>query len=129
KFFPLLFCVCFLFRLDLIYVVVGGWLHDFLKGRSFYQILLKRIKAIYPQSDDLTSMLRTSYSLSIVFTLHNFRIHSFTPGTITKDQKFKIVFMARINRMKGVDSIFKLADKVVNLGFQNNFTIDFFGPI
>jgi glycosyltransferase involved in cell wall biosynthesis len=128
--FPLIYIICKLKRIDIFYIVVGGWLADYLKKKWLHIILLSNIRAIFPQSDQLSLLLREQYQFKNVITFPNFRIHSFKPFISDHKDVFKIVYMARINRMKGIDYVFRLADYFINIPFcEKPVIIDFYGPI
>jgi glycosyltransferase involved in cell wall biosynthesis len=126
--FPLIYLICKLKNSQILYFVVGGWLEDFLKNKKMHVAFLSRIKAILTESNDLTNTLRFKYHFDNVKTFHNFRIHSFVPKFIKKNSPFKVVYMGRINRMKGIDYVFYLADYFSKHEI-NLIHIDFFGPI
>src|SRR5690606_34114900 len=128
-FFPIIFLICFFRRIPCIYIAVGGWLGKFLETRAVHQFLLRNIKSIYLQSEELTLSLAQSFGFTNVFTLHNFRIHNFVPVKKHQDTEFKVVFMARINRMRGVESIFKLAEKIASSNLPRPVVIDLYGPV
>lgn len=110
------------------YVVVGGWLADFIENRKRIQKLLKTIAGIHCQTQELSNNLKARYGLVNTDVFPNFRITSFkstphhTPGVL------KLVFMARINKKKGLDTIFTVGDLIKKEGI-NNIYIDFYGPI
>ena len=131
--FPFIYIICKFRNIDILHVAVGGWLADYLKNKKLHMFLLRRIKGIFVESAQLESALISQFKLKNVFFFPNFRIHSFEPSFDTKhlfNNEFKIVFMARISRMKGIDAIFRLADRIeTEYGKEHNFTIDFYGPI
>lgn len=131
-FFPFIFLISKLRGISVAYVVVGGWLYDFLKDKRLLRYCLKRIELILPQSEDLTQKLETAYNFKNVQTLHNFRITDFSivSSTGQKSNTVRLVFMARVSKMKGVETIFKLA-KILNEKLNNSLSveIDFYGAI
>ena len=70
---------------------------------------------------------RYGYNNVEVFT--NFRFTSFVPNKHHDTGVLKLVFLARINKMKGLDTIFSLADRIKSEYGENKVTIDFYGPI
>lgn len=127
--YPLLHFFCGLFKKEIHYIVVGGWLDDFLKANPKYISKLESIAGIYPQTEILCDRLIDSYNLNNVFQLNNFRVNDF--NSFSSDKKsnslIKLVFMARVSSEKGVDTLFKLAKEIeVN---RLNCIIDIYGPI
>ena len=68
------------------------------------------------------------YNFKNTVLLNNFRLVQYENINITCKPITKIVFMARVHEMKGVDTIFKLSDMLLKLGY-NNIMIDIYGPI
>lgn len=126
-FFPIVFILSKIKNISIIYVVVGGWLADFLKKLPLHVFLLGKIKKILVQTNLLKVRLEEEYNFSNVEVLHNFRYNDFTPEIILENKTLRLVFMARINRLKGLETIFTFSEyvKVNNL----DITIDFYGPI
>lgn len=128
--FPIIYFLCWMKKSEILYFVVGGWAGEFLKNKKLHIKLLSQIKAILTESDYLTDSLIYQYHFSNVLTFPNFRIHSFIPRPIVSKQIFKVVFMARISKMKGIDYAFKLAEHFNSPEFKKKrLIIDFYGPI
>lgn len=126
--FPLIYFIGKLKRFQILYFVVGGWLEEYLENKKLHISLLSKIKAILTESNDLTQSLITKYNFNNVRTFPNFRIHSFIPDFLESNGSLNVVFMGRINIMKGIDYVFYLAD-YLKREIDKNITIDFFGPI
>jgi glycosyltransferase involved in cell wall biosynthesis len=128
--FPIIYFLCWIKRAEILYFVVGGWLAEFLKHKRFHVKLLSNIRSILTESNELSNSLTKQYQFKNVITFPNFRIHSFNPTFIQNKDQFKIVFMARIMREKGIDYVFQLAN-YYSTKIPNNASviIDFYGPI
>jgi glycosyltransferase involved in cell wall biosynthesis len=129
--FPFIYLISKLKRIDILYVVVGGWLAEYLQKKKFHINLLSNIKGIFPQTNQLSNILREQYHFNNIVYFPNFRIHSFVPSFAQReDDVFKIVFMARIIKLKGVDTIFRLANHLKDFNKNcHKIIIDFYGPI
>ena len=128
--FPIIYIICKIKRIDILYIVVGGWLADYLESKKLHVYLLSRIRGIFCQSNLLRDILIQRYQFDNVSVFPNFRIHSFVPSMRQTADDFKIVFMARINRMKGIDAVFRLAERIESQHDKNRpIYIDFYGPI
>lgn len=126
--FPIICRIARIKKVPVHYIVVGGWLAEFLEERKRLQRLLSSIAGIHCQTQELSDTLTEKYGLRNADVFPNFRITDFkstphhTPGTL------KLVFMARINKLKGLDNIFVIGDLIKNAD-MHNVTIDFYGPI
>ncbi len=128
--FPIIYAFCWLKRSEIFYFVVGGWLVQYLKSKKLHVALLSNIRAILTESTDLSNSLTTEFRLKNVVTFPNFRIHSFIPTFVQNIDQFRIVYMARISRMKGIDYVFSLAAYFENCSdHKKRVIIDFYGPV
>lgn len=127
--FPLLFFLSYICRFSIVYIVIGGWLVDNLKNKWLHRLLLSHICGILPENLLTIEELRMKYHFCNVYHLPNFRIHSFVPSVTPPKTSFRIVFMSRIMRMKGIDVVFSLAEYVKNNYLKETIEIDFYGPI
>lgn len=126
--FPRLFWLTFLFRIKVHYFVIGGWLVEFLEDKPSHMRKLSRIAGIHCETHYMKDLLEESYGFTNVDVFPNFRINSFTPHFHHEEGKLKLVFMARVIKMKGLDLIFHLGDTIIKQGMGDRITIDFYGP-
>lgn len=125
KFFPLLFVLSKLFRFQIHYFVVGGWLMKFISEQPSIGVKLKEISGIYTETEKMQNGLQEEYKMNNVVVFPNFRF--FVPQqTIAENNNrvLKLVFYSRINRKKGLQFIFELLTKI-NIPIE----IDFYGPV
>lgn len=127
-FFPILYLLGKFKKIKIHYIVVGGWLANFIKDKPLHVKFLRNIQGIYPQTKDLCLSLKSQYNFDNVCQLNNFRIHNYTPvSSNLQTVKNKLVFMARVHPLKGVDVIFKLANRLESEQIKS--VIDIYGPI
>ena len=126
--FPIIYWLSRLFHTRIHYFVVGGWLAEFLKGKPRHSRKLAKIAGIHCETHSLKESLEENYGFHNVDVFPNFRITDFTPTAHHEEGKLKLVFMARILKMKGLDLVFKLGDEIQRRGLQEHITIDFYGP-
>jgi len=127
--FPFVFIFCALIKTPIHYIVVGGWLAKFLERKKMHQWMLEKVTAIYPQTNRLSEDLRKKYGFDNVCQLNNFRmLNAHSPAKISNGNVIKLVFMARIHPLKGVETVFKLAEALENSSLKD-VEIDMFGPI
>jgi len=125
-----IFPICCLFTffksLDIIMIPVGGWLSWYIEDHKLLKSLLFKTKIILPQTmKEVNNLKNKGYNVEY---FPNFRITNFIPNIKVVSNRFKIVFFARIHKMKGLDIIFKLANMIKNSN-MNNISIDFYGQI
>lgn len=127
--FPLVWGASKLFRFDIIYPVVGGWLSQFIKPLKFHRKRLGKIKAILAENQLAKKELETAWGYKNISVFPNFREDAPAPVFRKPDGTLKLVFMARINRLKGLEEIVELCRAIAAKGLGSNITIDFYGPI
>lgn len=128
--FPVIFSICKVLNIKLNYLVVGGWLQDFIKDNPLHKYLLLQVSRIYVETDTLYQGLN-SLGFSNIYKLHNFRMEPYPQlniSTTIPKPNTRLVFMARVTPQKGVDLIFRLSNELKIANIQN-VTIDIYGPI
>ena len=126
--FPILYILSVLFRFKIHYFVVGGWLREFLTNLPIHRYMLKHISGIHVETKRLKSELEEYYKFKNVDIFPNFRFFEYDPKRFDCE-KLRLVFMARVNKMKGLDWIFELADYILSQGLQDKFSLTFYGPL
>lgn len=126
--FPIVYCLSLIFCFKIHYFVIGGWLREFISELPLHRFLLSRISGIYAETLLLKNELEEFYNYKNVYLFPNFRFFEFNPSR-TVDKRLRLVFMARINVMKGLDWIFHLADCIKTANLEDKFLITFYGPI
>ncbi|MBP1629399.1 MAG: glycosyltransferase [Bacteroidetes bacterium] len=128
--FPLFFILSKCFRFKIIYIVVGGWLVEFISNKPLHRFFLKNIFQIFTENQLMNRQLSEKYKIFNSTKIPNFRYGDFIPKIkILNEHKLKIVFMARINKKKGLDIVFSIADLILKNKYHNQISIDFYGPI
>lgn len=126
-FFPVIFLLSIISRVRIHYFVVGGWLREFLTHLPLHRVMLRKIAGIHAETLRLKKELEDFYRFKNVDTFPNFRFFEFNPIR-SKSDKLRIVFMARINKLKGLDWIFELAEYIAKNKLENKLCITFYGP-
>lgn len=133
--FPIVYFLSKIFRFKIIHIGVGGWQLEYFKGNERFKPhklhlnLSKKIKVIMPEINSVTESLKTELNFKNVETFPNFRF--FNQDTISNrnivTEKLKLVFMARINKKKGYDTVFEF----MNFAKRDklNVEVSFYGPI
>lgn len=132
-FFPVLYSLSKIQKKKIVYVVVGGWLYDFLCSTpALYTIMLKSIRSVLVETKFLKDKLE-ELGFKNVNTIPNFRLTpDYKPSTVKFDSDtLKIVFMARIMKAKGIYLLFDLLDDYLKYdqSYVKKLKIDFYGPI
>lgn len=125
--FPFIFFLAKIFRTNICYIQIGGWLNDFLQYKPIHAWMFSKVDKVLAETKYMKSKLEEDYGFKNVSLFNNFRITDFKPTIHHKDGVLKCVFMARVQKEKGLDMLFALAHYVeVN---KLKITIDIFGQV
>lgn len=130
--FPIIYIISLVVRYQIIYVVVGGWLPEFLRALPIHRNLLKRIKAILLENNDAANQLKDLYGFQNAGIIPNFRagaIPAFLPHVRREGEPLRLVFMARVNMLKGLDTLAEVASRISKTYLANGIFIDLYGSI
>lgn len=131
-FYPPLVFLSRLFHYDILYVLIGGWLPVFIEKYPYLLPCLRKTKFIFPESPLVTDCLREKYALANTCTFPNFRFRTGIekPATRKNPSAFRLVFMSRIMKMKGIEVVFALADRFLTENDKGcSVEIDFYGKV
>lgn len=132
-FFPLLYLISKLRRGKIVYVTVGGWLYDFLKANHpIYTYMVKNLQAVLVETEHLKVNLK-SIGVERTEWIPNFRIKPEVKvnGVGRNDHAFKVVFMARVVKEKGIFLLLDFYKSYLEntAEFNKHITLDFYGPV
>lgn len=122
--FPVLFLICSISFKKISYFVVGGWLPNFIKKHAFHRLILKKISNVLVESKAMKNILTDTFRFNNISIFPNFRIFNHIAKPEISYGPLKIVFMSRIMKKKGIELIFRYANKT-----KKEVLIDFYGPI
>lgn len=132
--FPFTYYLSKIFRYDIIEICIGGWQVEYFKGNDRFKPhklqmeLSKKIKMFFPEMQDVNRQLKSELGFKNSEYFPNFRFFDADmPLDRNNSNEFRLVFMARVNKKKGYDTIFEFANRV--RGKYDDIKIDFFGPI
>lgn len=125
--FPIVFIISKICRSKIIFIPVGGWLCWYLKDKRTLCRMISNVEVVMPQTMDDVNALKNQFKWDNVEYFPNFRITTNRNTDVRLNEHLRLVFFARINKKKGLDVVFYIADKLQkNLP---NITIDFYGQI
>ena len=110
--FPVFYYMSIIFRFDIISICIGGWqVEYFLGGEKFkchplQMEMSKKIKAFLPEMIRVNKDLINQCGFTNTEVFPNFRNFHRSTQIITNERGLRLIFMARVNKMKGYDVIF-----------------------
>jgi glycosyltransferase involved in cell wall biosynthesis len=130
--FPFLFILSKVFNFKIIQINVGGRHNEFLNKYPLHKFFLSKIAVNLPEMKKEFEELQSFFNFKNVEWCPNFRIHNYVPIIeLNETNTFKICFMARITREKGVNTVIELGDFLNSnsCDIKSKVEIDFYGPI
>lgn len=131
--FPITYYLSKVFRYKIIHICIGGWQVEYFKGNERFAAhplqlrLSKNIQAFMPEMKRVKEDLKAKFGFTNLEVLQNFRDIDTSILNTHQTSTLKLVFLARVNRMKGYVTIFNLAEYIKEKGLD--ITITFYGAI
>lgn len=133
-FFPFAYYFSFVARYKIVLICVGGWQVDFFLGSDKWKEhkramnLSRKCYAFLPELKRVNEELRTNCGFTNCEVFPNFRNFIFSKQfKINNSKKLKLVYLGRINKNKGYNTIFRSVDFLLNKGYD--ISITFYGSI
>lgn len=131
--YPVIYYLSFILRYEIVMTCVGGWQVEFFLGGHGYTPhpkelkISKKIKAFLPEMNNVNNYIVEHLGFKNCEVFPNFR---YIPEFETKpnnERPFKVVFMARVDIMKGYDTVFSFAEYIREK--KLDVIIDFYGQL
>lgn len=126
--FPIIYILSKIRKIPIIYISIGGWLADFITDKPIHKFMLRNV-IILTQTQRLKTRLQTEHKILDTHYFPNFRFYEHIPR-IEKSENIttlRLVFMSRINKLKGYNMIFNAISYFESKNF--NISVDFYGQI
>lgn len=116
------------YKKDLRYVVIGGWLPNFLTEKKKYLDLCKELNRIYVGTKFMREKLQ-KLGLINVSILPNFRQFTFKKSVNKVINPIKLVYFSRICEEKGIELAIKAVNNINKNKKDIKVKFDIYGPI
>ena len=130
-FVPILMALNIIFKQELYYVVIGGFLPALLREHPMYLKLVKHFKALFVQTENLKKDLAV-LGINNIYILSNLkRLNTRTHDELKENhnQKIKLCVFSRINKEKGVEDAIdavRKTNKILGGGYVH---LDLYGLV
>ena len=131
--FPVVYLLSKVFRYEIISICIGGWQVEYFQGNKRFKAhprqleYSKKIKAFLPEMAKVNNDLIKFFGFENSEVFPNFRKFELSEVHENNHDELRIVFMARINKTKGYESIFQALDKLK--AATGKYTMTFYGQI
>ncbi len=124
-------CLNIIFKRGLHYVVIGGWLQDFLKDHKMTAKAIHAFDGIYVETQTMYDALQ-NMGYGNVFIMRNFKslnIASEKELPTHYSKPLRLVYFARVTEMKGLGEAVHIINEINKESDQSLFSLDIYGPI
>lgn len=130
-FVPILMMLNIIFRRELYYIVIGGFLPELLHKKPVYLKMVKHFKALFVQTENLRKDL-AALGINNIYILSNLKkLNTRTHQELREnhDQKIRLCVFSRINKEKGVEDAISAVRKTNETLGGNYVHLDLYGLI
>lgn len=128
---PMFFFLNIFFKRKIHYIVIGGWLYDYLCKYKLVKLCLHKFSGIYVETKSMKKSLE-SLGFNNVHIMNNFKrlkLMNKTELTTTYVEPYKLCMFSRVTQGKGIeDAINSIVNINTKMG-RTVFNLDIYGPI
>ena len=113
------------------YVVIGGWLPEFLQKRKRLAKQLKRFDGIYVETNTMKNALEKQ-GFTNIFVMPNCKnLQILTPDELVypKGEPYKLCTFSRVTKEKGIEDAVKAVKQVNEESGRTVYTLDIYGQV
>lgn len=128
---PLFVMYNVIFRRRILYVVIGGWLPEFIKSRHWLIWFLKKFDYIFVETHQMKNKLQEQ-GLNNVITMPNFKnieIISLEKMIYNTETPYRLCTFSRVMKEKGIEDAVKVVEEINKEQGKIIFTLDIYGQI
>ena len=128
---PIMVMCNFLLRRKLHYVVIGGWLPEFLQSKKWLSRVLKRFDCIYVETITMKSKLEAKGFKNIVILPNCKDLPIVDKSQFQKTflPPYKFCTLSRVNKKKGIEDAISAIMAINKESGKTICTLDIYGPI
>lgn len=120
-----------IYKRKLQYVVIGGWLPDFIKNKKFLTKSLKEFSTIYVETKIMKRHLleQNFENIQVMPNCKNLKVLSKDEMLCSNEKPFKICTFSRVMREKGIADIVELIREINQQADAIIYELDIYGQI
>lgn len=128
-FVPLLYVFNFFRKKNLIYVVIGGWLPEFIEKKALLRNMLNSFSVIYVETEGIKNKLvkMNLKNIEVLPNFKNLKIVSSECRNISNQSTFRFCTFSRVMKEKGIEDAVDAVTKLHNDKF--NCELDIYGQV
>lgn len=114
---------------NIYYWMVGGSFHEKIKKGGLDKRFYQELKWVIVQSPRMLDSLKEQGFTNVYYVSNSKRIDFLPEINKRNNANVRFVFLSRINPTKGCGEIIESVKQLNDLGYQNRFSVDFYGKI
>ncbi len=128
---PYLYFMNKLFRRTICYVVVGGWLPQFIENKIFLKRILRKYNNIFVETkgmNDALDLLKFN-NVSVLPNCKNLQIHYHSQYNLDSDNPLRLCTFSRVMQEKGIGRTIDIVSRINEKHNKVIFSLDIYGQI
>lgn len=122
------FWKCF-FKVNLHYIVIGGWIVNYLENKNLIEAILKQFDHIFVENT-ITKLELENKGFSNIMILSNCKSLNITKiGRKNLQKPYRLCILSRVMYEKGIEDAILAISKINNKYEEISFCLDIYGPI
>lgn len=114
---------------NIYYWMVGGTFHNKIKNGEWSKVFYQKMKCLVVQSPRMLESLKEQGFTNVYYVSNSKRINHLPDISVRNNTTTRFVFLSRINPTKGCGEIIESVKQLNDMGYQNRFSVDFYGAI
>jgi len=130
-FVPLTRIISFFLRRKTHYIVIGGWLDNYLQNRPFLRRLLYKCDYIYVETHEMKADLERNGFQNIVILANCKKLHILTESELVYSHAspYKLCTFSRVSDKKGIEDAVSAVTSINNKENRVVYSLDIYGPV
>ena len=130
-FIPMIWLYNIFLKRKIHYIVIGGWLNDYLQNHILVRKLLYKCDYIYVETNEMKTDLESSGYQNIVILPNCKDLHILTEAELIQnlEKPFRLCTFSRVVKEKGIEDAISAVTGINRNSENAIFTLDIYGPI
>lgn len=128
---PLCYIFNIIFHRKMLYIVIGGWIGNFLRTHKMLRKILKRFYRIYVETDEMVECLADLGFDNVVRmeNCKNIKIVSQNQLVLPNSEPYKVCTFSRVSKEKGVEIAIDAVQSINTKSQKILFELDIYGQV
>lgn len=117
------------YKTKLHYVVIGGWLIEYMAKRPYLSFFLKKLDVIFTETTIMAEELKKRGFPKVIYLPNCKRITISNKKIQCMNKPYRLCIFSRISQMKGIDDAIKVVKEINTKADSIIYLLDIYGPV